>query len=175
MGGAAAVNERWAKIPQLADTRLQPLDANRFYVGNSTPSDSLWAISQLLKKQDSYAKFLKDTLRTNIYADFGVRTQLSGNDHIVLVNKVGILDDDIDGNNRHDVGIIYNVLTKKSYAYSFFTTSAYADAAATPQAERSLKDMGRYTLRYAGDKKKAGEEQQLRTQQAPQAERRILY
>ncbi len=151
LDGAAAVNARWAQIPQLSHTYLQPLDANRFYLGNSTPHDSLWTLGQLMQTQDKYAKFMKNALATNIYTDFGVRSQLAGNDWILLVNKVGILDDP-DGDNRHDVGIVYNQKTHKSYSYAFMTTSPEANADATPQAEQSLKDMGRYLLRFAGDK-----------------------
>ncbi len=174
LGGAAAVNDRWAQLPQLDNTRLQPLDANRFYLGNSTPSDSLWAMQQLMKKQDAPAKFMKEAMRTNIFTDMGTRSQLSGSDYIVLVNKVGILDD-VDGNNRHDVGIIYNTHTQKSIGYSFFTTSPYDRPDATPTADQALKDMGRSTLRFAGDKKKADQQSELRTQQAPQTEKRTLY
>ncbi|HSW98812.1 MAG TPA: serine hydrolase [Candidatus Saccharimonadales bacterium] len=151
LGGAAAVNARWAQYPQLSHTYLQPLDANRFYLGNSTPHDSLWTLEKLMGTQDKYSKFMKNALATNIYTDYGVRSQLAGNDWITLVNKVGILDDPT-GDNRHDVGIIYNTKTHKSYAYSFMLTAPEDTAGATPQAEQSLMDMGRYTLRFAGDK-----------------------
>ncbi len=174
LGGAAAVNERWAKEPQLNNTRLQPLDSNRFYLGNSTPADSLWTIQQLMKEQDAPASLMKQAMQTNIFTDVGTRSQLSGSDDIVLVNKVGILDD-VDGNNRHDVGIIYNTHTQKSYGYSFFTTSPYDRPDATPAADQALKDMGRSTLRYAGDKKKTTQQPQMRIIQAPQAEQRVLY
>ncbi len=150
LGGAAAVNARWAQIPELSHTYLQPLDASRFYLGNSTPHDSLWTLGQLMATQDNYAVFMKNAMATNIFTDYGVRSQLAGNDWIVLVNKVGILDDPT-GDNRHDVGIIYNQHTHQSFGYSFMTTAPEANAAATPQAEQSLKDMGRYTLRFAGD------------------------
>lgn len=176
LGGAAAVNNRWAQIPELANTRLQPLDSNRFYVGNSTPREAMWTMGQLVKTQDQYASFIKQSLQTNIYTDVSVRSQLAGNDYIVLVNKVGLLDDS-EGNNRHDVGIIYNTQTKKSYGFSFFTTSPYDSETATPRAEQSLKDMGRYTLRFAGDKKRHAQVQQpmtLSTSQPP-IETRILY
>lgn len=172
MGGAAAVNDRWAQISQLSNTRLQPLDANRFYLGNSTPADAMWALTMLMKNQDAPAIFMKNAMQTNIFTDMGTRSQLSGGDYVVLVNKIGILDD-VDGNNRHDVGIIYNLKTKKSYGYSFFTTSPYDDPEATPAADQALKDMGRYTLRYAGDKKKSN--QQVRMQQTIPTEKRTLY
>lgn len=171
LGGAAAVNDRWALKPELSNTRLQPLDTNRFYLGDSTPHDSLWTMTELMKKQDRFTEVLKSALRDNIYTNESVRSQLAGNDYIVLVNKVGLLDDS-EGNNRHDVGIIYNTKTKKSYGYSLFTTSPADSEEATPQAIQSLKDIGRYTLRYSGDKNRT-----VRTQQLPQhpVEQRIMY
>jgi beta-lactamase class A len=168
LGGAAAVNERWADMPQLDHTYLIPLDANRFFLGNSTPSDSLWAMHKLLKKRDSYARFMRDALATNIFTDISVRSQLAGNDYIVLANKVGLLDD-VDGNNRHDVGVIYNTKTHKSYGYSFMTTSPFTSTTATPRAEQSLMDMGRYLLRFAGDKKHQQAADSLSLQQRLQA------
>jgi len=151
LGGAAAINARWAEIPQLSHTYLQPVDSNRFFLGNSTPHDSLWAMQKLMARQDRYARFMKDALATNIFTDISVRSQLAGNDYIVLVNKVGLLDD-VDGNDRHDVGIIYNTRSHKSYGYSLMTTSPFDSPTATPQAEQSLKDIGRYTLQFAGDR-----------------------
>lgn len=174
LGGAAAVNERWADMPELSHTYLQPLDANRFFLGNSTPSDSLWAMRELLATPDQYSNFMKDAMATNIFTDISVRSQLAGNDFIVLVNKVGLLDD-VDGNNRHDTGVIYNTKTHKSYAYSLMTTSPFDSPTATPRAEESLMDMGRYLLRYAGDKlkKTAPNTQSLLKQQTEHG--RILY
>ncbi|MET1033059.1 MAG: serine hydrolase [Candidatus Saccharimonadales bacterium] len=173
LGGAAAVNERWSHIPELSNTRLQPLDANRFYVGNSTARDSMWVMGKLMERQDSYAKSIKAAMKDNIYSDISVRSQLAGNNYITLVNKVGLLDDP-EGNNRHDTGIIYNTKTKKSYGYSLFTTSPSEDAEATSLAEQSLKDMGRYTLRFSGDKK-VKEGVGLRATDVLQKESRILY
>ena len=153
LGGAAAVNARWAQIPQLSHTYLMPLDASRFYLGNSTPHDALWTLGQDVSVQDTFGKFVTHALATNIYTDIGTRSQLAGNDYIVLVNKLGLLNDP-SGDNRHDVGIIYNTKTHKSYGYAYMTTSPESNTAATPQAEQSLKDMGLATLRYAGDKPK---------------------
>lgn len=174
LGGAAAVNARWEASPQLSHTYLIPVDANRFFLGNSTTSDSMWAFSELLKKKDEPGTFMKDALSTNIFTDFGVRTQLAGNDYIVLANKIGLLDD-VEGNNRHDVGIIYNTKTKKSYGYSFFTTSPFDSPTATPQADQSLKDMGRYLLRFAGDRTQHTAQPFLAPQTPSQPEGRILY
>jgi beta-lactamase class A len=151
LGGATAVNTRWSQIPEISHTYLMPLTGGRFYLGNSTPHDALWTLEQLMDNQDTFGQFVKHALATNIYTDIGTRSQLAGNDYIVLVNKLGLLNDP-SGDNRHDVGIIYNTRTHKSYGYAYMTTSPEANTAATPLAEQSLKDMGRYTLRYAGDK-----------------------
>ena len=178
LGGAAAVNTRWAQYSQLNDTRLQPLDGpgNRFYLGNSTPSDSMWAMWVLFDHSDQYSHFIKHALATNIFTDYGVRSQLAGNNWIVLVNKVGILDDPT-GDNRHDVGIIYNKKKHVSYAYSFMTTSPESNAAATPQAEQSLKDMGADLLRFAGDTQKSASHaaSPLAASNALKPEQKVLY
>lgn len=178
LGGAAAVNNRLAAYPQIPNTRLQPLDANRFYVGNSTSSEAAWILSQLLGTQDSYQQFIKETLSTNIFTDFGVREALAGNDYIVLANKVGILDDP-DGNNRHDVGIIYNTRTHKSYSFSFMTTTAYENTDGTNQAEASLTTMGRDTLRFSGDRPVHSAQNApvvpFSTKQAPNTDGKVLY
>lgn len=160
LGGAQPVNDRWAKIPQLAHTRLQILEGNKFYLGNSAPHDAFWSMRQLLRTQDVYGKAVKSDLQTNIYGDFGVRSQLAGNDHIVLVNKVGILDDP-EGNNKHDVGIIYNTKTQKAFGYAFFTTAPGTSVQAKAQGEQSLKDMGRYLLNFSGDKPKQTDAQSM--------------
>lgn len=187
LGGATAVNERWAQKPELSHTYLMPLDESRFYLGNSTSSDALWTMERLvIDNQDTYGQFVKDALVNNIYTDIGTRSQLAGNDYIVLANKLGLLNDP-DGNNRHDVGIIYNTRNHKIYGYSFMTTSPQSNEAATPQAEQSIKDMGRYTLRYAGDKanerknnaKRDGDEQTQKLLQSEsenaQTEEKMLY
>ncbi|HJQ08285.1 MAG TPA: serine hydrolase [Candidatus Saccharimonadales bacterium] len=152
LGGAAAVNARLATVPDIPHTRLQPLDANRFYVGNTTAKESVWILEQLMATNDSYKVFIKNALATNPFNDISVRSQLAGNDYVVLVNKVGLLDD-VEGNNRHDVGIVYNTRTYKSYGYSLMTTSPFESTTATPRAEESLEEMGRSLLRFSGDKK----------------------
>lgn len=154
LGGPQAVNDRWATKPQLAHTRLQLLDPTHFYLGNSTPHDSLWTVQKLMKHSDVYSQLMKDAMHDNIFTDFGVRSQLPDDDFVVLVNKIGLLDD-AEGNNRHDVGIIYNIKTHKSYGYSFMTTAPYdaSDVSATVQADQSLKDMGGALLKFAGSKR----------------------
>ncbi|HYH75673.1 MAG TPA: serine hydrolase [Candidatus Saccharimonadales bacterium] len=154
LGGAAVVNDRLAAYPRLDTTRLEPLasDAAKFYMGDTTSREALRSLTQLLKPQDVYAAAAKKSLATNVYADYGVRSALSANDSITLANKVGILDD-AEGNNRHDVGLIYNSATNKTYGYAMLTTTPYneADPATTQQAERSLQAVGQYLLHFAGD------------------------
>jgi beta-lactamase class A len=154
LGGAPAVNTRITSELGLQHTYLQPLpdDPSRFYLGNTTARDASTMIQKVLATQDSYGAFVKNALVTNIYTDYGARSQLAGNDYIVLANKVGFLDDPT-GNNRHDVGVIYNTKTHKSYAYAFLNTApGEAYALPTSQAGASLADMGAALLRYAGDK-----------------------
>jgi beta-lactamase class A len=151
LGGAAAVNNRLAAMPELQHTRLIPLDANRFYLGNTTSKESLWTLRKILSQDASYAQDIRDFLATNIFEQDGVRSQLAGNDYITLVNKTGLLYDP-DGDNFHDVGIIYNTKTHKSYGYAMLTTAPDASPTAPPRADQSLKDMGRDILRFSGDK-----------------------
>jgi hypothetical protein len=111
----------------------------------------MWSLKELVTKNDEPGTFVKNALASNIYANYGTRSQLAGNDFISLVNKVGI-DDDQSGNSRHDVGIISNAKTGKAYAYAYLLTAPANGEAATGQAVQSLQDMGRYLLRYSGDK-----------------------
>jgi beta-lactamase class A len=168
LGGAAVVNTRFANELHLQHTALQILDGSRFYVGNTTAREAMAGMRQLLQGNDQYQQFVKHALATNIYTDYGVRTQLAGNDFIVLSNKVGILDDP-DGDNRHDVGIIYNTKTSKAYGYAFLNT-AYGESYNLPtaQAGLSLADMGKGVLRYAGDTRPNGQSDAV-TQQLKQS------
>jgi beta-lactamase class A len=151
-GGAAAVNQRFQQELGLEHTYLQPLQGTSFYVGNTTAREAMANMRTLLSGNDSYVEFVKNALATNTFEDYGVRSQLAGNDFIVLSNKVGILDDP-EGNNRHDVGIVYNTKTGKSYGYAFLNTApGEAYNLPTAQAGVSLADMGRAVLRYSGDK-----------------------
>jgi beta-lactamase class A len=172
-GGADAVNQRFKTELGLQHTYLQPQGGNTFYVGNTTAREAMQNITGLLLGSDQYQMFVKNALATNIYTDYGVRTQLAGNDYITLANKVGILDDP-DGNNRHDVGLIYNTRTKRTYGYAFINTAqGNAYNLATAQAGVSLADMGRGVLRYSGDKQN-GTEKALRDQ-APFVDKRVRY
>lgn len=176
LGGSAKVNERWAAERNLSHTALQPLDENRFYLGDSTPGDALWTIQQLTDKRDKYSRFMSSAMAGNIFTDYGVRSQLADDSDQVLVNKVGILDD-VEGNNRHDVGVIYDKDTKRSYAYAFFTTAPFNenDPSATERADASLKEMGRYTLRYASNKDVKLRHVNSYGDYARQLERRMKY
>jgi hypothetical protein len=150
LGGPAHVNDRFKNELKLDHTYLQLLDATHFYLGNSTARDSLKVMKMIGANQDSYGTFVRNTMATNIFTDFGVRSQLTTDESdITLVNKVGILDDP-DGNNRHDVGIIYNTKTHKSYGYSIMTT-AYGAATSQPTAQAgvSLADIGSGMLKLA--------------------------
>lgn len=178
LGGATAVNNRLALVPQIPNTRLIPLDADRFYLGNTTSQEALFVLGKVLENQDQYGRYVKELLRTNIFVNDGVRSQLAGNDFIVLVNKTGLLYDP-DGDNFHDVGVIYNTRTHKSYGYSFLTTAPDASPTAPPRADQSLKDMGRDVLRFAGDKPQKDTrnlaQPQLLSQPQPVREGKILY
>lgn len=176
LGGNAKVNERFAAKPELQHTRLIPLDENRFYMGNTTSKEALWVLREILKEDASYARIMKQMLTTNIFVDDGVRSQLAGNDYIQLVNKTGLLYDP-DGNNHHDVGIIYNHKTGKAYGYSYLTTAPVEPLVADTRAIESVENMGRYVLRFAGDKPTPQAGQQLRTLQKTQLkpDAKILY
>ena len=175
LGGNAAVNTRLAAKPELQHTYLIPVDADRFYLGNTTSKESLWVLREIMKEDASYATIVKNMLASNIFVNDGVRSQLAGNDYITLVNKTGLLYDP-EANNVHDVGIIYNTKTGKSYGYSVLTTSP--TDAVTPRADESIKNMGKYVLRYAGDKPAGSntwqQPQTLRTP-AAQPETKVLY
>jgi beta-lactamase class A len=180
LGGPLAVNQRLAQYPKLVQTRLQLLSANRFFLGNTTSSEGTWLMEQLQSNKDSYEQFMQNALATNIFTDFGVRSQLAGNSYIQLANKVGILDDTDAGSNRHDEGIIYNSNTHRSYAYSLMTTNFSQDLSANAPAEQSLKDMGLVILRFAGDKPMMQPQAQAQVQkphfqEVPQAQTKILY
>ncbi|HET9411390.1 MAG TPA: serine hydrolase [Candidatus Saccharimonadales bacterium] len=174
LGGNAAVNARLAQIAEIPHTRLIPVDADRFYLGDTTSKEALFVLRKVLETQDTYGAYVKQLMATNIFESDGVRSQLAGNDYITLVNKTGQLYDP-DGNNWHDVGIVYNTKTSKAYGYSMLTTAPGDNESATLRGEQSLKDMGKYILRFAGD----APTQQMQTNQAKQhpakSETKVLY
>jgi beta-lactamase class A len=179
LNGPAAVNNRLAQYPQLVQTRLQLVSSTAFYLGNTTASENLWLMQQLQKTKDDYEQVMQQAMATNIFTDFGVRSQLAGNSYIQLANKVGILDDTDAGSNRHDEGIIYNSQTNRSYSYSFMTTNFSPDLSANAPAEQSLQTMGLAVLRYAGDKPvtalKPFAQSQPQFQENPSANKKIEY
>jgi beta-lactamase class A len=178
LGGPLAVNQRLAQYPKLVQTRLQLLSSTKFFLGNTAPSEGIWLMEQLQKNKDSYEQFMQNALATNIFTDYGVRSQLEGNSYIQLANKVGILDDTDAGSNRHDEGIIYNSNTHRSYAYSLMTTNFSQDLSANGPAEQSLKDMGAVILRFAGDKpiiQPLQQTQQPHFQEVPNAQKKVLF
>lgn len=174
LGGAIATNDRLAAKPELQHTRLIPLDGNRFYLGNTTSKESLWVLREIMEEDASYAQIVRNMLSTNIFENDGFRSQLAGNDYVVLANKTGLLYDP-EGNNVHDVGIIYNTKTGKSYGYSVLTTSP--SDAVTPRADQSIKNMGKYVLKFAGDKPVEGAAEKPQTLRTPSAQfdKKILY
>ena len=151
MGGAAAVNNRLAQVPEIPNTRLIVLPTpGRFYLGDTTAKEALFIMEQLYFHGGSHAEFAKNALATNIFNDFGVRSQIGDTERIQLTNKLGLLDDP-DGNNRHDIGIIHNWKNGKQLSYAIMSTSPSESDTATDRAEASIKEMGRNLLRYAGD------------------------
>lgn len=150
LGGATAVNNRLAAVSQIPNTRLIPLDENRFYLGNTTSKEALFVLQKVLEGSDSYQQYVKELLATNIFVNDGVRSQLAGNNFILLVNKTGLLFDP-DGDNFHDVGIIYNNKTQKAYGYAMLTTAPHDSPTAPQRADQSLKFMGKDILCFAGD------------------------
>jgi beta-lactamase class A len=181
LGGPAAVNARLAQYPQLVQTRLQLVTSTSFYLGNTTTSEGLWAMEQVQKTKDSYEQLMQNAMATNIFTDYGVRSQLAGNSYIQLANKVGILDDTDAGSNRHDEGIVYNFQTHHSYGYSLMTTNFSPDLSANAPAEKSLESMGLVILRFAGDKPvssvatKPLTQSQAQPNLSPATDKKVLY
>lgn len=175
LGGASATNARLAQVPEIPHTRLIVLDGNRFYMGDTTSKEALFILRKVVGNQDQFGQYVKQLMATNIFVSDGVRSQLQGNDFITLVNKTGLLYDP-DGNNNHDVGIIYNTKTHKSYGYAMLTTAPSESNEATLRGEQSLKDIGKYILRYSGDKptQMRHMQDQLR-QQTTKPETKVLY
>lgn len=183
-GGPAAFNDRLAQIPEVPNTRLVPVDGTRFYLGDTTARESLFFLEQISVTGSNYADFLRSAMASNIFTEFGVRSQLGDEEKIQLINKTGALNDPA-GNNRHDVGVIKNRRTGKMISYSMLTTSANDNEDATNRAEESLQEMGRNLLRYNGDKREdhrrhygpqtRKDNRENRQNHVPDVETRILY
>lgn len=156
LGGPQAVNDRLAAKPELKVTRLDVLTPTSFYLGNTTGGETLGVMRKLLATNDQYQQFIRNAMATNIFTNFGTRSQLTDKSGVTLVNKVGILDD-VPNNVRHDVGFIYNNKTGTSYAYAFLTETPSANNSnGSANEETSLQVLGSNALRYAGDTSQGG-------------------
>ncbi len=145
LGGPTATNLIWKNTYNLQNTYLIVVsEADKtFYFGNTTAKESMSMMLKLTSIQDTYGQLVTNYMQTNTWTQMGVRSQLGGRADLVLVNKIGSLDD-TDGNNRHDVGILTNTTTGKKYNYSMLTTSHTSSS--TTQADNSLKQIGSYLI-----------------------------
>lgn len=167
LGGAAAVNTRYETIPQLKVTRLLPVDDNRFLLGYTTPKESDFIMSKLYHQTDLYAFIVKNALATNIFNDYGPRSQVKNPDTITVIDKQGQLNDP-EGNNRHDVGVIENSQNGRKLRYVLMTTNFEQPVGeVTTFATTSLKEFGKDMLRFAGDRTPAPSQERVQVQQRP--------
>lgn len=152
MGGAAAVNARYENMPELKVTRLQPIDDSRFLLGYTTPAEVDFILSKLYRQTDVNAAFVKHALATNIFNDYGPRSQVKDTANITVIDKQGQLNDP-EGNNRHDAGIIENAKNGHKLRYVLMTTNYEQPAGeVTNYATTSLQEFGKDMLRYEGDR-----------------------
>lgn len=153
LGGAAAVNARYASdYPNLKVTKLQPLDESRFLLGYTTASETNFIVDHLYNQNDTYGAFVKNALATNIFDDYGPRSQVKDKENITVIDKQGQLNDP-EGNNRHDVGVIENKRNGHKLRYVLMTTNYEQPAGVlTNQATVSLQEFGRDMLRFEGDR-----------------------
>lgn len=167
LGGAAAVNTRYENdYPQLKVTRLLPVDTNRFLLGYTTPQEVAFILDKLYGRTDSYAQLVKNALATNIFDDYGPRSQVKDKATITVIDKQGQLNDP-EGNNRHDVGVIENARSGHKLRYVLMTTNFEQPAGEiTNYAVTSLQEFGKDMLRFEGDRTPRPNEQ---TQQQLQA------
>jgi beta-lactamase class A len=180
LGGADAVNQRYAsEYPQLKVTKLEPVaGTDRFLLGYTTASEVDFIIQKLSSNYDSYTAFIKSALATNIFDDYGPRSQVKDKENITVIDKQGQLNDP-EGNNRHDVGIIENKKNGHMLRYVLMTTNYEQPAGPiTNEATASLQAFGRDMLRFEGDKAPKPQEQQnqLKVQSTPEVENgRTIY
>lgn len=153
LGGAAAVNARYtSSFPNLKVTKLQPLDESRFLLGYTTASETNFIVDHLYNQNDTYGAFIKNALATNIFDDYGPRSQVKDKENITVIDKQGQLNDP-EGNNRHDVGIIENKRNGHKIRYVLMTTNYEQPAGVlTNEATASLQEFGRDMLRFEGDR-----------------------
>jgi beta-lactamase class A len=154
LGGADAVNARYAQdYPNLKVTKLQPVaGTSGFLLGYTTPAETNFMVDYLYKQQDSYAAFVKNALATNIFDDYGPRSQVKDKENITVIDKQGQLNDP-EGNNRHDVGVIENAKNGHKLRYVLMTTNYEQPAGPiTNSATTSLQAFGLDLLRFEGDR-----------------------
>jgi beta-lactamase class A len=154
LGGADAVNVRYQQdYPNLKVTKLQPFPGtSSFLLGYTTPAETDFMVDYLYKQTDSYAAFVKNALATNIFDDYGPRSQVKDKEHITVIDKQGQLNDP-EGNNRHDVGVIENAKNGHKLRYVLMTTNYEQPAGpVTNDAAASLQAFGRDLLRFEGDR-----------------------
>lgn len=163
LGGAAAVNQRYkTEYPQLSVTKLQPVAGtpSGFLLGYTTPAETDFILDRLYNQTDSYGVFVKHALATNIFNDYGPRSQVKDTTNITVIDKQGMLDDP-EGNNRHDVGVIENAQNGHKLRYVLMTTNYEQPAGPlTEKASTSLQAFGRDMLRFEGDSTRQTQKQQ---------------
>jgi len=154
LGGAPAVNQRYlAEYPNLKVTKLEPVEGtDKFLLGYTTAKEVDFILNKLYRQTDSYAAFVKHALATNIFDDYGPRSQVKDKENITVIDKQGQLNDP-EGNNRHDVGIIENARNGHKLRYVLMTTNYEQPAGPlTDEATTSLQAFGRDMLRFEGDR-----------------------
>jgi len=162
LGGADAVNAQYEQdYPSLEVTRLQPLSSTSFLLGYTTPAESDFILKHLYAQTDDYAVFVKNALATNIFDDYGPRSQVKDHENITVIDKQGQLNDP-EGNNRHDIGVIENAQNGHKLRYVLMTTNYEQPAGeATDFAIASLQEFGRDMLWFEGDKTPQESSQQI--------------
>ncbi len=109
-------------------------------------------MDRLYSQTDSHAVFVKNALATNIFTDYGPRSQVQDAAHTTVLDKMGQLNDP-EANNRHDAGVIENSLTGHKLRYVLLTSTIEDPAGPlTDQATASLQAFGRDMLRFEGDR-----------------------
>lgn len=146
LGGAKKVNERLTQDKSLRKTRLIERDNDEFWLGNTTARESLYLMNRVVEKQDTYGKLVQKALTENIFDDYGVKAQHK-DEYIVLVNKIGQLSD-IDGDVRHDVGVIYNTQTSERYSFAILNAADTETLINDTQPIDPIQPIGRQLLRY---------------------------
>jgi len=167
LGGADAVNQRYAQsYPQLKVTKLQPIaGTSSFLLGYTTAAETDFIVKHLYRQTDSYGVFVKNALATNIFDDYGPRSQVKDKENITVIDKQGQLNDP-EGNNRHDVGVIENAKNGHKLRYVLMTTNYEQPAGeVTNKAVSSLQAFGRDMLRFEGDRTSTVQEDAPRLKQ----------